>query len=487
MHFVMNNFIINMAKKFQILILVFLSTASFAQETYTLEKAISVALQKSFGIQSAKYSLIASQKGLEAYKSGLFSKLNLEFDIPSYSKSLDSRFNPLKSKEEFYELGSSRVEGRLRLSQPLIFSNGTINIVGRLFGREQFGTNITRSKDYFTNIGISLRQPLFTFNTQKANLERAEINLENSKRNFDNAERNLIYNVKVAFYNLYKLKENVTIAKEKVKQNEESFKTAQNKFKAGLIAEVEALQLEVDLAASKNNLLNSNLSFEESLNNFKILIGLELDEKIDIISNLTFKPVMVDKNMAIESALNNRTDLLIQQNSIYLSKLRVDEVNARKQIKVELNARYGIGKNDDKFPSLFSKMLDDVNVALNLSLPILDWGQNANEVEAAQANLMNEELTYDNLKKTIRNEVIETINRINSAKARVEVLSKSVEIAEKSYKISLARFKSGTISSFDLSQMQLRLTEAKNNSISALIDYNLAIADLERKTYLQSK
>ena len=124
-------------------------------------------------------------------------------------------------------------------------------------------------------------------------------------------------------------------------------------------------------------------------------------------------------------------------------------------------------------------------MALTLSVPVWDWGQNSRQVESTEANLMREKLNYNNLKKTIRNEITEVINRINSAKARVNVLSKSVEIAEKSYKISLERFKSGTISSFDLAQMQLRLTEAKNNSISALIDYSLAIADLERKTYLQ--
>ncbi|MEE9431698.1 MAG: TolC family protein [Melioribacteraceae bacterium] len=394
-----------------------------------------------------------------------------------------SQFNLLKSKDEFFELGNSRIEGRLRLTQPIIFSNGTINIVGRIFGREQFGTNINRTKDFFTNVGISLRQPLFTFNTQKANLERAEISLQNAKRNFNHAEQNLIYDVKVAFYKLYKLKESVKIAVEKEKQNEESFRTAQSKFKAGLIAEVEALQLEVDLASSKNSLLNAKRSFEENLNNFKILLGLDLNEEINIVSNLILKSVNIDKELAIESAFENRSDLLNQQNNIYLSELRVEEVDARKQIKVELNARYGISKNDEEFQSLFSKLLDDVNVSLNLSVPVWDWGQNSREVEAANANLMNEELNYNNLKKTIRNEVIATINRIISAKARVEVLSKSVEIAEKSYKISLARFKSGTISSFDLAQMQLRLTEAKNNSIGALIDYNLAIADLERKTY----
>lgn len=472
-----------MNKKYFLVILFIIPNIISGQEIYTLDKAISTALEKSFGIQNAQYSLTSSEKSLEAYRAGLFSRLDLEFDLPTYSKSLISQFNPLESKEEFFELGSSRLESRLSLTQPLIFSNGTINVVGRLFSREQFGTNISNYKDFYTNVGISLRQPLFTFNVQNANLERAEINLENAKRDFTHAEQNLIYDVKVAFYNLYKLKENFKITEEKVKQSEESFLTAQNKFKAGLIAEVEALQLEVDLASSKNDLLNSKISYDEQVNNFKILLGLELDKKIDIISNLKYSAILIDNEAAVESALNNRSDFLNQKNDIYLSELNVEEVDARREIKLELNARYGISNNDEEFSSLFNELLDDVNLALTLSLPVWDWGQNSRQVEAAEANLMNQKLTYSNMEKTITNDVIATINRINSAKARVEVLSKSVEIAEKSYQISIERFRSGTISSFDLSQMQLRLTEAKNNSISALIDYNLAIADLERKTY----
>lgn len=472
-----------MKKILQIIIL--LPVLSFAQEIYTLEKSIDIALQKSFGINNAKYSLVASEKNLEAFKASLFSTLDLEFDLPNYSNVLTSQFNPIEGKEEFYSVGTSRIEGRFRLSQPIIFSNGTISIVGRVFGRDQFGTQVNSTRDYFSNFGISLNQPLFTFNTQKANLERSEINLENAKRSYTHAEQNLIYEVKVAFYNLYKLKENVIISDEKVKQNKESFKTAENKLKAGLIAEVEAMQLEVDLASSRNDLLNSKRSFEEEVNNFKILLGLELEKEVNIISNLLYNPIIIDESVAVESALKNRADLLNQESGIYLSGLNVEEVDSKRQVKLELNARYGISNNSTEVVSLYNELLDDVSVALTLFVPVWDWGQNSREVEASKANLMIEKLTYNNLKERIHNDVVATINRINSAKARVEVLSRSVEIAEKSYNISVERFKSGTISSFDLAQIQLRLTEAKNNSIGALIDYNLAIADLERKTYLK--
>ncbi len=184
-----------MKKIFLIAIIILIPTLCFAQEIYTIEKSIDVALQKSFGITNAKYSLVASEKNLEAFKAGLFSNLDLEFDLPNYSNNLTSQFNPLTGKEEFYTVGNSRIEGRLRLTQPIIFTNGTISVVGRVFGRDQFGTFANSTRDYFSNFGISINQPLFTFNNQKANLERSEINLENAKRSFTHAEQNLIYNV----------------------------------------------------------------------------------------------------------------------------------------------------------------------------------------------------------------------------------------------------------------------------------------------------
>ncbi len=466
-------------------LLLLLSISLSGQRILTLNQAINIALEKSYGIKNAEYSLEASQKNLEAVKLGLYTSINLEFDLPNYFESLSSQFNPSTGKEEFFQLGNTRVEGRLNLRQPIIFSNGYINLTGSLFGRDQFGTNLDKTRDYYSNLNISLYQPLFTFNSLSANLDRAEIRLEKAQRNYNQAELDLIYSVTAAFYTLYEAKETVDITKEKVSQTEESYNTAMNKFKAGLIAEVEALQLEVDLSSSKNQLLDSERRYEELLNNFKILIGISLDEEVDIESELTYNPVYVDLESSIASALKHRPDLLNAKDDIYLSKLNVEEIDAQRSIKAEINARYGINRNDEDYNDIFSNFLDDKRVTLTLSVPVWDWGQNARQVESAEASAKLTKLQYNNMNETIKNEVITSVNRLNSAKSRVEVLSKTVEVAEKSYKISLERFKAGTITSFDLSQMQIRLTEARLNSISALIDYQIALADLERKTTLK--
>lgn len=454
----------------------------YGQTILTLDDALSIALKESYGIKSAQYSLLSSQKTLEAAKLGLMTSVNLELDIPRYSQSLSSQFNPVTGTEQFFEIGYTTYESRLFFSQPIVFTNGTFSLVGSMWRRDQFNEQQNIPVDYYSNISLRLSQPVFTFNNLKANLTRAEINLEKSKRNYTRAERDVIYNVTAGFYQLYQSKMEVEIAIEKVNQTETSYQTAMNKYKAGLIAEVEALQLEIDLASSRNELLNKERTFLEAKDDFKLLIGLQLSEEIDVSAVLDYQPINVNRDEAINHALANRSEIKNSEADIELRNLSIDEVDSRGNISGQLTANYGLNKNDDKFKDIFYDFSKDKGVVFTLSVPVLDWGRNNREVESAQAELDLTKLTYINQKQLIEKEIIAVVNKIESAKARVEVLSKSVELAEKSYNISKSRFDAGTITSFDLSQMQLRLTDARTNSLLALIDYKLAVADLTRKS-----
>ncbi len=455
---------------------------SFGQQILTLNDALSTALNKSYAIKSAELALISSQKTLEAAKLGLMTSISMDFNIPSYARTLSNEFNPLTGTQQFFDYGYTTYQTSLNFTQPIIFTNGTFTLSGDLWKRSQFSSGQQIPTDYYSNLSLSLQQPLFTFNTLKANLNRAEINLEKAQRNYGSASRDIIYNVTAGFFQLYQARESVEIAREKVKQTQNSYTTAQNKFKAGLIAEVEALQLEVDLASSKNDLLNAERNLSEAKNNFKVLIGLKLSDSIDVSAKLEYHPINVNLTEAVNYALANRSELKNSEADIELSKMSVNEINSQGNISAMISANYGINKDDNKFREIFNQFDGSRSITFSVHVPVLDWGENSRRVEAAEANLSLDKLSYENQKEVITKEIMEVVNRINSARARVEALSKSVELAQKSFDISLQRFQSGNITSFELQQMQLRLTDAKTNSLNALIDYKLAVADLERKT-----
>jgi outer membrane protein TolC len=454
----------------------------FGQKAYTLDEALSIALQQSYAIKSAEYNLLSSRKSLESARLSYMTSVNLEMDLPNYSRTLSNQFNTSTGSQEFYQTENTIEEGRLYIDQPLVFSNGKVSIVGRLFGRDQLSPSGSTNRDYYSNLSIRLQQPLFTFNNQKASLEKAEINLEKAQRNYNRAKQDIVYNVTASFYDLYQAKKSLEIAKEKVDQIKVSYETAQNKFKAGLIAEVEALQLELDLASGENELLNARRRFEESKNNFKLQIGIDLNDSIDVAAQLEYRPVSVEVEKAVELALKNRYEIKNAESDIRVSQLGLDEIDSKGNVRVDLSANYGINKNDGRFKDIFHSFAEDRSVTMTLSVPVWDWGSNRRAVESSRANLDLLMLTKQNQQDLIINEIKQVVSKLQAARARVEVLAKTVELAEKSYNISLARFKSGTITSFDLSQMQIRLTDARTNSLNALIDYKLAVADLNRKT-----
>ncbi len=76
----------------------------------------------------------------------------------------------------------------------------------------------------------------------------------------------------------------------------------------------------------------------------------------------------------------------------------------------------------------------------------------------------------------------DTVRNLESAQQRLVITRRSEELAEKSYRISLLKFESGDLSSQDLALEQNRLTQARTNSLNAIIDYKQALADLRRKT-----
>ena len=147
----------------------------YPQKMLTLNDAISIALKESYGIKSAEYSLVSSQKALEAVRLGMRTSINMQFDLPNYSRTLSSQFNPATGSQEFFTYGYTTLQGKLFFNQPIIFTNGTFSLVGSLWKRNQFSTVQDIPTDYYSNLSLRLNQPLFTFNTQAANLRRSEL------------------------------------------------------------------------------------------------------------------------------------------------------------------------------------------------------------------------------------------------------------------------------------------------------------------------
>jgi outer membrane protein TolC len=84
------------------------------------------------------------------------------------------------------------------------------------------------------------------------------------------------------------------------------------------------------------------------------------------------------------------------------------------------------------------------------------------------------------LERALRTGVQSTIGNLRQARKRVEAQEKTVETAERGYKIVTTRFLSSSATQLEVNDAQLALTQAKVNRIQAVYDYLVASADLDQ-------
>jgi len=86
----------------------------------------------------------------------------------------------------------------------------------------------------------------------------------------------------------------------------------------------------------------------------------------------------------------------------------------------------------------------------------------------------------EDLKANIRAEVEVRLLNFRESQKRIDVQSKTISVAERSYKISLLRFKEGIGSRLELTDAELQLNKAKTNYLQAVYDYLVASVQLDR-------
>jgi outer membrane protein TolC len=451
----------------------------------TLEKCIALALHQSYAMQNATQQYVAAKKTFEAQSLLTGTTIDLNLRLPDYNESLTNQFNPNSQRYEFYQLQTTYLRSDLSVSQPIVVSGGTLSLLGDFFKRNQTTGPAGSSdelRDYFSSFQVQLQQPLLSANTLKIGRDQARLRSSESSSSYRKDQLDVVFNVTDAFYAAYRASQEEEISAEQVKQNEESYQTAKGKYTAGLIPEVEFLQSDVDLIMSKNQLLTSRREASRAKNALKLLLGLPIEAGITLKADLQYTPVIINQETAIQKALENRSELLNALSAREISRMDVDLASSRRRVRLDLTASYGLNRSDTQVESVFRDFGRNRSVALQVSVPLFDWGRHALEVEAAEASMKSAELTYANTEQRIRQEITDLLSQISVAESRIEVLAKSVEVAQKGYEISLERFRSGTITSNDIAQAQQRLTNSKLNNLVALIDYRLGVADLTRKT-----
>ncbi|MBR3858448.1 MAG: TolC family protein [Bacteroidaceae bacterium] len=475
-----------------VLSLVFVALTAKA-DTYllTLQESIELAMEKSYTMRNLQEDLKIAEYNLKSATSSLKTHIDFSLTLPEFNQTVRTWDDT--TGVSFYSIKRMDYGGMVTVNQPLI-TNGNIYWETSLNSYDDF---YNRDRSATFNTRLRLRQPidaLYGYNAIRSSLKSARLDYERSSKSFRREELNLVYRVSSSYYNLLSLQRSTEIALLDYERQTEANEIAQNKYASGLIREVDALQMEVDLAEAQNSYEMALINQESAINSFKELLGIELTDSVVLKDELKYNIVVVDAEKAVEHALKNRIELRERDIAIEQQEMSIRQRKAEGMVRGYFDAYVQkTGTSMDDMSTAYGSTLHtsandfidrpiNYGVGLTVSVPLLDWGENKARVRAAEARQRQNYLAKEELERNIETEIRNAVAQLNNNLKRLQLLEKNVVIAEKSFAITLQRFTDGDIDSQTLALERNRLNSAYRNHLSAYIAYQLSLADIMRKT-----
>jgi len=449
-------------------------------EELTLERALNIAFQNSPVIRQAGYSLVTSERNLMAQQAGLKSQFSLA--VTPYRTSSSRVFNDLLA--DYNTQTQTKSEGAFTIRQPIKWTDGDVRVTNTFNWTEASSSAAGGEKGsgFSNTLSINLQQPLFTYNRTKMQIRELELALENTQLNYAIQKLSIERQVTQQFLNLYYSRMSIQISQEELNNATESLDIIQSKVDAGLSAREEFYQADITRDNSLAALENLRMQHENSLDTFKMLLGIELEALIDVSADIQKTLMEVDLDRAIDHGLANRMELRQRDIEIQYALNDLIVAGAENEFKASLQAGFGLTGTNKDLDKIFDSPNSDYLIAFTLDIPLYDWGQKKHLLAASRAQIDSANLSAEDEIKSIKSEIREAYRSLTNQKRQIEIAEKSIKNAELTYDINLERYRNGDLSSKDLQFYQLQLSQQRLSLVQALINNRLALLDLKIRT-----
>jgi outer membrane protein TolC len=338
------------------------------------------------------------------------------------------------------------------------------------------------SADNAATATINVRQALFN-GSAFAGIKAASIVRKMSEEAYRNTEASVIADIKMSYFDALISRDQLKLIEQSIARWEQSRKDTKAMFRQGVAADIDTLKAYLSVENLRPDLLQAANRVATTMTKLKNSMGIPADSSIALSGKLELASMTYPQDIAAayREAIESRPDLRqidfqVQAEGEKVSAARAERypvISAFGQFESQTAFNDNIKIADSRWPV-------SAAVGLQVSLPIFTGYRTSAQVEQAKIAQMQTRTKVEDLKANIRAEVEIRLLNFRESQKRIEVQSKTISVAERSYNISLLRFKEGIGSRLELTDAELQLNKAKTNYLQAVYDYLVASVQLDK-------
>lgn len=325
---------------------------------------------------------------------------------------------------------------------------------------------------------VSLSQVLFAGFRIVDGIKLANVNLNLAEEAYRQSRHDVVNNVSTIYYNALKAAQLIQVNKSALKQAELHVEQTTKLEKAGVA-------IKLDVVRSNNQLVNSQLQLSQALNSYEkskkslnMAMGRAIDYPIELNPESKVPTFTIDEEKMLKESLENRSEL----RQLKLKK-DIDEITTTIQSRgnwptISANVNYNL--TDNAVVNSNSNNQQNLRYGLNMNWPVFDGLLTYARVQKAQNNVIQDQISIDQLQQNVILEVKQALLDVQEAKERSILAKNSIALAEESLRIAKVRYDNGIGISLDIIDAQNSLNLAKSNLVNAEFDLNIGRVKLYR-------
>ena len=325
---------------------------------------------------------------------------------------------------------------------------------------------------------IQLSYNIFTSGRDSAQRKAAERLVRSAELTVEQTREQLRLDTTTDYYNLQSANEQVRINQAAVTNAQRSLGDTLAQERAGLGTRFDVLRSQVNLANAQQQLTNAIAT--QGINRRQLASRLSLPESINVSTADPVQPAgtwTLPIEDTIVLAYKNRAELEVQLVQREVSEQQRRAALAALGPTISATASYNLLKS---FEAPVRQAGDGYTLALQAQWNFFDGG--AAQARAAQQERNKEiaETRFAQGRNNVRFQVEQAYTNLQANRANIDTTTTALAQAAEALRLARLRFQAGVGTQTDVINAETDLTRAEGNRVSAVIGYNLSLAQLQR-------
>lgn len=331
------------------------------------------------------------------------------------------------------------------------------------------------------NFGFEATQILFNA-AVFTGVGTAKIYQDASRHLYRDTYNRTVTDVKKAFHGVLLAREVQVLMQASMKNAEDNLRNVEIMQRQGVVSEYDLIRAQVQVDNLRPRVIETERNVVLAGNGLKLLLSLPPSEEVEVKGQLAFLPV--------EDVLITRAEELVTEKNASLRALedqtRVNEKIATIYRSESLPTLAAFGnyswqaQNDLLGKISTNDFIATSQVGLSLSINLFNGLQTSSRVGQAEVDYRQSVEEYSAARDGMITMARNIRYRLDEARRRIESQTRTVEQAEKGYRIAVTRYQTGSGTQLEVNDADLALLQARVNRVQAIYDYAVAAADLEQ-------